>query len=143
MPEHKETRILSYNHEFLFDLVADIEAYPDFLPWCLACQIEEQDGNKIKAKMSVGYKIFHETFRCHVTLNREQGIITVDYISGPLKHLHNQWSFRALNKETELSFFLDYAFKSRLLQKASSAFFDIAFRKMISAFEERAKTLAT
>ena len=143
MPEHKETKYLPYPPAALFDLVADIEAYPEFLPWCQACRIRSQTGDMIEAEMVVGYKILRERFHCSVKLDRENRLIDVDYISGPLKYLKNRWHFRAVKKaETsgcEIEFYIDYAFQSGLLQTIMDGFFDFAFKRMVSSFEQRAK----
>ncbi len=145
MPEHKETRILSFSASHLFDIVSDIEKYPEFLPWCIACRIKEQKNNTIIADMAVGYKFFRETFNCKVILDPDAKTIDVSYISGPLKHLSNAWTFKDIDdgEACEVDFYLDYAFKSTVLQKIMDGFFDVAFKRMVASFEERAQDLAS
>lgn len=141
MPQHKEKRVLPYKPEQLFDLVAGIERYPEFLPWCKAARILERRDNIVTADLIIGYKMFQEKFTSIVTLDRPREI-TVQYKSGPLAHLSNQWWFKPVGKDScELSFHVDFDFKSSLLRSAMEMFFDKAILKMVAAFEERAKAL--
>ena len=141
MPRHFEQRILPYAPDAIFDLVADIERYPAFLPWCHEARIRERKGNVITADLIVGTKVFHDTFTSIITLERP-GRISVEYGGGPLEHLSNEWRFMPKNGDVcELTFYVDFAFRSQLMGAMINLFFDKAFRKMATAFEERAKEL--
>jgi coenzyme Q-binding protein COQ10 len=140
MPHHHETRFLPYTPEQLFDLVAGVEHYPAFLPWCKAVRIRERSDETIAADLIIGYKMIQETFASVVILNKPR-TITVQYISGPLSHLTNKWDFRSRDDGCDLSFQVDFDFSSPLLRSMMNMFFDKALRKMVSAFETRAKEL--
>ncbi len=140
MPQHKEKRVLPYTPAQLFDLVAGIERYPEFLPWCKGARILERQGNIITADLIIGYKMFQEKFTSVVTLDPPQAI-SVSYKSGPLAHLTNEWGFKPAGKGCELSFHVDFDFRSSLLRSAMEMFFDKALRKMVAAFEARAEEL--
>ena len=137
---HSETRFLPYTPEQLFDLVAGIERYPEFLPWCKGARILERNEDAIKADLIIGYKMFQEKFTSFVTLNRPKAI-SVQYMSGPLSRLTNEWQFAPAKGGCELSFQVDFDFQSPLLRAAMEMFFDKALRKMVMAFEERAGEL--
>jgi coenzyme Q-binding protein COQ10 len=141
MPQHQETRLMPYTATQMFDLVADIDHYPDFLPWCLSAKILARSKNKITADLVIGYKLFQEKFTSEVILDKPHSII-VHYRSGPLSHLSNAWQFTPKGKKScELSFQVDFDFHSPLLRAAMNIFFDKALRKMVAAFEERAHDL--
>ncbi|MGB9151512.1 MAG: type II toxin-antitoxin system RatA family toxin [Alphaproteobacteria bacterium] len=141
MPKHQETRILPYSAGQMFDLVAGIEHYPEFLPWCKAAHILSRDKNKVVADLVIGYKMFQEKFISEVTLDRPHAI-TVQYRSGPLSHLSNAWEFKSKGRKgCEISFHVDFDFHSPLLRAAMSIFFDKALSKMVAAFEARAKEM--
>jgi len=141
MPQHHETRLLPYNAEQMFDLVADIERYPEFLPWCKQSRLVSRKSHNVVADLIIGYKIFQEKFTSEVTLDRPRAI-TVHYRSGPLSHLSNAWEFKAKTKKScEISFHVDFDFQSPLLRAAMNVFFDKALSKMVAAFEARAKEL--
>ena len=130
----------------MFDLVADVESYPQFLPMCEGLAIQsrkERDGKVLLiADMTVGYKRIRETFRSQVLLDRAELIIESKYIDGPFKYLNNRWRF--LDKSatsSDVNFFIDYEFKSRMLGLVMGSMFDIAFRKFTQAFEARADTV--
>jgi coenzyme Q-binding protein COQ10 len=127
----------------MFALVADIEAYPQFVPLCerLTVRRRSQDETRevLVADMTVGYKAIRETFTTRVTLDRIAGTITADYLDGPFRHLHNVWTFRPDGAQASVvEFFIDYEFKSRVLSALMGSVFDRAFRKFSTAFEERA-----
>jgi len=125
----------------MFDLVADIEKYPEFLPWCKDARIISRKKNNVLADMTVGTKLFREKFTTEVALIRPRAI-AVRYRSGPLSHLSNTWGFRPKGRKAcELSFAVDFDFRSPLLRVAMTALFDRALTKMVAAFEARAKTL--
>lgn len=141
MPHHQEQRHLSYSPEQMFELVAGIDRYPEFLPWCKAARILDKGENKITADLIIGYKMFQETFRSLVLLDRPRAIV-VKYQSGPLSHLSNQWGFAvARDGGCDLSFDVNFDFRSPLLGAVMAAFFDKALVKMVAAFELRALEL--
>ncbi|MBL6954224.1 MAG: type II toxin-antitoxin system RatA family toxin [Alphaproteobacteria bacterium] len=142
MPTHAERKILPYTPAQMFDLVADIERYPEFLPWCVACRVTRRDGPVIWGELMVGFKVFRETFTSKVTL-RAPDSIDVEYINGPFRYLNNHWQFipatDALGRQsTEIEFFIDFEFRSRMLQAVATTVFNEAVRRMVGAFETRA-----
>lgn len=141
MPRHSETRHLPYTQEQLFDLVADVARYDEFLPWVVAVRVRSSSEKETIADLVVGFNAFKERFTSRVVKERP-GRICVDYIEGPLKYLHNEWKFdRAADGGTDIGFSVDFAFKSRLFESLVGAMFDRALRRMTSAFEQRAAAL--
>lgn len=141
MPHHCETRILPYSPTQVFDLVADIEAYPDFLPWCEAAQIIETKDDLVVADLVVGGSFFSDRFCSHVKLNRP-GNISVTYGGGALQHLATEWCFAdALEGQCAVTFTVDFEIRSHLLGRLMDSFFDKAFLTMVGAFEARAVVL--
>jgi coenzyme Q-binding protein COQ10 len=137
MPTHTEKRLLPYSPGAMFDLVADIERYPEFLPWCIACRIRRRDGNVILGDLMVGFKVFRETFTSRVELYRPDRI-EVQYIDGPFKYLNNRWRFTPRGEGTEIDFYIDFQFNSRMLEAVAGKVFGEAVRRMVTAFEARA-----
>ena len=140
MPRHTEKRFLPYTPEQLFDLVADVGSYQHFLPWVAATRIREDDETGMVADLIVGFGALKETFTSRVKKDRPRQI-DIDYIEGPLKHLHNHWKFRAVPGGTEVDFCVDFAFRNRIFEALAGQMFDRALRKMIGAFETRAAAL--
>jgi coenzyme Q-binding protein COQ10 len=141
MPRHSETRHLPYSPEQLFDLVADIARYDEFLPWVVAVRIRSSSETETLADLVVGFNAFKERFTSKVTKHRPNRI-EVDYVEGPLKYLHNEWRFEpAADGGTKLSFAVDFAFKSRIFEALAGQMFDRALRRMTGAFETRAAAL--
>ena len=141
MPRHTETRNLPYSPEQMFDLVADVKRYQEFLPWVSATRIRSDGETLMIADLVVGFKALKETFASRVTKHRPTDI-NVDYIEGPLKYLHNNWKFRPDGKGgTDIDFCVDFAFKSRIFEALAGQMFDRALRRMIGAFETRAHEL--
>ncbi|MET0250345.1 MAG: type II toxin-antitoxin system RatA family toxin [Sphingobium sp.] len=141
MPKHNETRALPYTPQQMFDLVADVAAYPQFLPWVSAIRVRSNDDAQMVADMIVGFKGVRETFTSRVNKHRPDHV-RVDYVDGPLKHLHNEWRFRDDGQGgTLVDFEVEFEFKNRLFEMLAGQFFDKALRKMIGAFEERAAAL--
>jgi coenzyme Q-binding protein COQ10 len=140
MPRHSEKRFLPYTPEQLFDLVADVGHYQEFLPWVAATRIREDSETAMVADLIVGFSALKETFSSRVKMNRPEQI-DIDYIEGPLKHLHNHWKFRAVPGGTEVDFCVDFAFRNRIFEALAGQMFDRALRRMINAFEERAAVL--
>ena len=141
MPKHYQIKQLPYSRELVFNLVADIESYPQFLPWCNYAKVYERSDDYILASLSVGIKSLEETFQSRVFL-RSPDYIRVSYENGPLKYLYNTWNFKkiSLNK-TEVKFFLDFEFKSVFLKIAMGTVFLSATQVMLRAFEDRAESL--
>ena len=141
MPRHSETRALPYAPEQMFDLVADVARYPEFLPWVSAIRVRTDSETEMVADMIVGFKGLRETFTSRVVKERP-GHVHVDYVDGPLKHLSNDWRFRPDGAGGVLvDFEVDFAFKNRLFEMLAGQMFDAALRKMIGAFEARAAAL--
>ncbi|MEO7814434.1 MAG: type II toxin-antitoxin system RatA family toxin [Sphingomicrobium sp.] len=141
MPRHSETKVLPYAPEQLFALVADIAKYDEFLPWVVAVRIKSESDSETIADLVVGFNAFKERFTSKVSKQAPDKII-VDYVDGPLKYLHNEWTFTpAPGGGTELCFAVDFAFKSRLFETLAGQMFDRALRRMTSAFEQRAAAL--
>ena len=142
MPKHREKKILHFAPKQLFDLVSDVDSYHEFLPWCLASRITKRDKNVLNGDLIVGFRLYREKFSSKVVLF-EPNKINVDYIRGPFKHLKNTWEFEPINKGkyTEVSFFIDFQFKSRLLEKLIGTLFQDAVERMIVAFEKRAEEI--
>jgi len=140
MPTHAEQRVLPYSPEQLYELVADIERYPEFLPWCLAARIRSRDGAVVVADLVIGFRMVRERFTSRVTLAPNERI-DVSYIEGPLRHLNNHWVFHPHPDGCLIDFYVDFEFRSRMLQKLIGTLFNEAFRRMVAAFEARAKDL--
>jgi len=141
MPTHAEQRSLPYTPDQLFDLVAAVDKYPEFLPWCLASRITRREGDVFYADLVIGYKMVREKFSSRVTALQPDHI-HVEYLSGPMKHLSNHWRFIPNEDGTcTIDFFVDFEFKNNFFQNLMGLFFEKAVRKMVQAFEERAKNL--
>ena len=143
MPKFDTTRFVAHSPENMFALVADAEKYPQFLPLCEALVIKssrERDGKTLLvADMSVGYKAIRETFTTQVFLKPDEKVIEVKYIDGPFKYLTNVWRFVDTGEgRSEVDFYIDYEFKSRILGAVMGSMFDRAFRMFTEAFEKRA-----
>ncbi|KZL22936.1 type II toxin-antitoxin system RatA family toxin [Pseudovibrio sp. Ad37] len=144
MPSFESTHRVQHSADDMFDLVADVDQYPQFVPLCQALRVRgrrkiDDHREMMVADMTVAYKVFKETFASRVTLDREASKITVEYLDGPFRHLENVWSFDPVSeKECDVSFYINYEFKSRTLGTMMGAMFDRAFRKFSSAFEDRA-----
>ncbi len=141
MPKHNETRHLPYTPEQMFDLVADVRRYPEFLPWVSAMRVRKDDAAETLADMVVGFKGLRETFTSRVEKARPERI-SVDYVDGPLKYLRNDWHFRtAADGGCDIDFSVDFAFKNRVFEMLAGQVFGQALRRMIGAFEARAHAL--
>ncbi|TAL03898.1 MAG: type II toxin-antitoxin system RatA family toxin [Rhodospirillaceae bacterium] len=145
MPEHRESRVLPYTPAQMFNLVADVERYPEFLPWCVACRIaSRQSPTQFTADLAVGFKMIREQFTSQVTLTPTSHI-EVRYLKGPFNHLVNTWTFvpagTPSGEGTKVDFFLAFEFRSRVLQAVIGALFEEAVRRMVAAFETRARHL--
>lgn len=141
MPKHNETRHLPYTPEQLFDLVADVRAYAEFLPWVSAIRVRSDGDSEMVADMIVGFKGLRESFTSRVQKTRPEHI-HVDYVDGPLQYLSNDWKFRPDGQGgCMVDFCVDFAFKNRMFEMIAGQVFDRALRKMIGAFEDRAAKL--
>ena len=139
MPTHAERKLLPYTPQQMFDLVADIDRYPEFLPWCVACRVTKREGPVVWGDLMVGFRVFRETFTSKVTLHPPDRI-DVEYINGPFRYLNNHWQFNPIDdgRRTEVDFFIDFEFRSRMLQAVATTVFNEAVRRMVGAFETRA-----
>jgi coenzyme Q-binding protein COQ10 len=144
---HAEKRVLPYSPEQMFDLVRDVEKYPDFLPWCHALRVRKRETNEageevVISDMAIGFKIFRERFTTQVVAAPGHGDtsprIDVSYTNGPFKFLNNHWIFNPVATGTEIDFFVDFEFRSKILDKAIGLVFNEAVQKMVNAFETRA-----
>lgn len=150
MATHAEKRILPYTPEEMYALVADVERYPEFLPWVLKVRRRKRevlsDGREtFTADLMIGFKMVREKYTSRVTLDPYEKI-DVTYIQGPLKYLNNHWKFKELiqkdgARHCEIDFYVDFEFKSRILQNLIGALFNEAVRRMVGAFETRAVEL--
>ena len=140
MPTHAEQRVVSYTPEQLFALVADIERYPEFLPWCLAARVKERRADLVVADLVIGFRMFRERFTSRVALDRPR-CIDVTYAEGPFRRLNNHWVFEPVPGGCHIDFYVDFEFKSRLMQKLIEVLFSEAVRRMVGAFEKRARDL--
>jgi len=141
MPIHKEKRVLPFTPGQLYDLVVDIERYPEFLPWCLGARIRSRQEDLIVADLIIGFKMFRERFTSRVKPDAAARRIDVTYAEGPFKYLENHWVFRDHPAGCEIDFYVDFEFRSKLLQKVIEALFHEAVRRMVAAFETRARAL--
>lgn len=145
MPEYKENRKMPYTARQMYDLVADISAYPKFLPWCSAIRIRNRcvkNGCEvIEADLVVSFKVFRERFGSRVTLNPDAQRIDVEYLEGPFKYLTSYWQFAPTQSGCEVEYFVDFEFKSRVLQTLIGVVFNEAQRRIVRAFETRAMQL--
>jgi coenzyme Q-binding protein COQ10 len=144
MPSFTTKRLVRHTAGDMFDLVADVERYPEFMPLCSALKIRSREKlsegvEVIVADMTVAYKLIRETFRSKVTLNRPSLQILVEYIDGPFKYMENRWTFAPADEgSSEVEFYINYELKSRVLALLMGAMFDSAFRRFAAAFERRA-----
>ena len=148
MPTHAEKRVMPHTADQMYDLIADVASYPQFLPWCVAARItkktpaNEGTGEIIDADLVISFKLFREKFASRVTLNPEAQHIDVEYLDGPFKYLNNHWQFIPLKDGScEVDFFVDFEFKSHLLQAVIGVVFNEAMHRIVRAFEKRAQEL--
>lgn len=140
MPTHAEKRVLRHTPEQLFQLVADVHRYPEFLPWCVGARVLSRTDTALVADLTIGFKVFRETFRSEVALERPRQV-RVRYLDGPFRYLNNTWTFTEVPGGTQVDFFVDFEFRSRLLQAVIGTVFNEAVRLMVRAFERRAMVL--
>jgi len=155
MPQFSTRRRVKHSAAKMFDLVADIERYPEFVPLCRSMRVERRaqfvDREVVVAEMTVAYKLIRESFTSRVTLDRVEQTILVEYLDGPFSRMENRWTFRPIGDRAgdagaaqagcAVEFFISYEFRSRTLGLLMGAMFDTAFRRFASAFERRADTV--
>lgn len=142
MPGIRETRRVPYTAEQMFDLVADVGRYGEFLPWVIATRVRSDSETEMVADMLVGFKAIREKFTSRVIKHRPDRL-NVHYIDGPLKDLDNSWHFRALpdGQGCEVDFCVDFTFRNPVFEALAGQYFDRAFRRMVEAFDQRAAAL--
>jgi coenzyme Q-binding protein COQ10 len=141
MPRHSETRLLRHSAPQMYALVADVDRYAEFLPWVIAMRVRSDTPTETIADMIVGFKGLRESFSSRV-IKAPESAISVDYLDGPMRHLHNEWRFTPTpNGGSRVDFMVDFAFRSSLFERMAGQMFDRALRKMIAAFEARADAL--
>ena len=147
MTSHSETKFLPYGAKEMFELVADISSYPEFLPWCAAARIRKEvhkgDVKQIEADLIISFKVFREKFGSRVLLDPVKYIIETDYTDGPFRYMHSVWSFRDCEKGCEVNFKVDFEFKNAVLQSIIGLVFNDAMQRIVRAFERRALELYT
>ncbi len=145
MPTHSENRPMPYSPQQMFDLVADIGSYPEFLPWCTGARIrserETEEGRVVEADLIISFKLFRERFTSRVTMHPESYKIEVAYLDGPFKYLINYWHFLPAKNGCTADFHVDFEFKSKVLQGIIGVVFGEAMRRIVKAFEDRALVL--
>lgn len=146
MPTHSEKRRMPYSADEMYALIADVEAYPKFLPWCAGCRVRgrhpDQANEIIDADLIISFKVFRERFGSRVTLMPQENRIDVAYLDGPFKYLKNFWHFEPVSDtECEVDFFVDFEFRSKTLGALIGVVFNEAMRRIVKAFENRAAEL--
>jgi coenzyme Q-binding protein COQ10 len=146
MPSHHEYRQMPYSAEQIYDLVADVARYPEFLPWTAAARIRSrkpiEGGEEIEADLVISFKVFRERFGSRVQLYPEQGKIDTAYLDGPFKYMKSHWHIKpAPDTGCIVDFHVDFEFRNPVLQKLIGVVFDQAMRRVVGAFEARAKAL--
>ncbi|MEQ8654269.1 MAG: type II toxin-antitoxin system RatA family toxin [Kiloniellales bacterium] len=138
MPSHSEQRLLPYTPEQLFELVVDVERYPEFLPWCLAARIARREPDRVTADLVIGFKMVRERFTSLVVYDRERLLVETRNVKGPFRHMQSDWHFKQHDEGCMVNFSVDFEFRSRILQKLIQSLFEEAVRRMVAAFEARA-----
>ena len=147
MPIQTEEQIINFSKDQMFDLVADIDSYSQFLPWCENSNIiskkeKEDSDTTVIADLDIGYKSLSYTYKSEVKLSNNKDYIKVRYLEGPFNHLINEWRFEELsNNKCKVSFFIDFELSSKIFNLLMNEFFDIAFKRMVSSFQERAESI--
>ena len=139
MKTSKKEVIINHSAKKLYDIVLDIEKYPEFIPWCSEVRIISKTNKKIISDLLIKYKYFKKTFTSDVRFDPNSLIINVNYIEGPLKNLQNQWRFEIMqDKKTRVHFLIKFEFNNFIYQKISEIFFDLIENEMIKSFKKRA-----
>lgn len=140
MPTHAEHQVVPYTADQMFDLVADVDKYHDFLPWCAASKVTTRTETELVADLAIGFGPFREQFTSRVLLDRPREV-QVKYENGPFRYLNNQWTFTPQPGGCRVDFFVDFEFRSRLLQSAIGVVFNQAVQAMVKAFLRRARNV--
>ena len=140
MPTHAEHQLVRYSPEQLFDMVADVGAYPRFLPWCVGARVLTRTETEVVADLTIGFGPFRESFTSRVALDRPHSVV-VRYEHGPFRYLNNTWRFTPDPQGCRVDFLVDFEFRSRLLQSAIGVVFNEAVRRMVNAFLKRARDI--
>jgi coenzyme Q-binding protein COQ10 len=148
MKVHTEEKVLPFKPDEIFELVADVAKYPEFLPWCTGARVRDKQptetGHSMVADLMIGFKMVRERFTSRVDVNRQERKIDVEYIQGPFKHLKNHWTFTPTPAGAcQIDFYLEFEFSSVMLQKLIGVLFHEAVRRMVAAFEARAYQIYT
>ena len=138
MPTHAEHKLVPYTADQMFDLVADVGKYHDFLPWCAGSRVRTRTETELVADLTIGFGPFRESFTSRVALNRPH-TVQVKYENGPFRYLNNQWGFSPAANGCRVDFFVDFEFRSRMLQVAIGVVFNQAVQAMVNAFLKRAR----
>jgi coenzyme Q-binding protein COQ10 len=148
MPTHEEKRVMPYSADEMYALIADVGSYPEFLPWCAAARMRSRkplpdgSGEVLEADLVISFKVFRERFGSRVTLRPGPRTIDVEYLEGPFRYLNNHWRFEPRGEEAcEVDFFVDFEFRSAILQKLIGIVFHEAMLRIVRAFEKRAEQL--
>jgi coenzyme Q-binding protein COQ10 len=145
VPSFRTQRRVPYSPKEMFDVVADVERYPEFLPLCESLVVEScnptAEGSVLVARMAVGYRAIREAFTTRVTMTHAEPAILVEYLDGPFSHLENRWRFLPASGGCEVDFYIDYQFRSTILALVMGAVFDKAVRHYTDAFEARARAI--
>lgn len=145
MPTHSETRQLPYSAQQMYDLVADVGRYPEFLPWTAAARIRSDedrgDHRVMDADLVISFKVFRERFTSRVVLWPEAKKIDTEYLDGPFKYMKSNWHFEDNLEGCQVHFFVDFEFRNAILQKVIGVVFNEAMQRIVRAFENRAKEL--
>ena len=139
--KHEERRIIKHTPNNLYNLVADVKKYPEFLPWCLGARVKNTSLKSFEADLIIGFKIYKEIYSSKITLDKKKKKIIVDYKDGPFEYLQNYWLFKENPVGCEIEFMVDFKFKSIFLQTLMETFFNEAVKRMVKAFENRANEL--
>lgn len=140
MPGIHEVRSMPWSADQMFDLVADVARYPEFLPWVIATRVKSNTETELIADMLIGFSALREKFTSRVEKDRPHQI-KVHYVDGPMRDLDNVWTFRPTESGCEIDFLVSFSFRNALFEKLAGQYFDRAFRKMVAAFEQRAAEL--
>ncbi len=139
MPRHIETRLVPHAPHQIYDLVADVERYPEFLPWCVGARVRDQSETSLLADLAIGIKMVRERYTSRVHLG--DGEIRIEYVDGPFRYLTNHWWFEPVLGGTQVRFEIDFEFKSKILQTLATGLFTEVVKRMVAAFEARADAL--
>ena len=145
MTTHSETRVMPYTARQMYDLVADVESYDRFLPWCSAARIRSREGQGdhevLLADLVISFRVFRERFGSRVTLWPDRNRIDTAYVDGPFRKMESTWAFRDVEEGCEVSFDVDFEFRNRMLQSVVGMVFNDAMQRIVRAFERRAAEL--